>query len=73
MDSRELKIGDRVVGLENNIRERMYVNQIGTVIAINEPKFGPYSYRVKYDIDGAPIWSSVRPLTLLEKTLYEQD
>lgn len=73
MDSRELKVGDRVIGVQNNIEVRMYVNQIGTVIAINEPKFSQYNYKVEYEIDGAKIWSNVRPLTLLEKALYEED
>ena len=67
------KVGDRVVGLGTNIEVVSYVNQIGTVVQIMSNAYGGYCYKVEYDFDGGRIWSKVRPLTLLEKALYEED
>lgn len=69
----DYEVGDRVIGLDNNIENRGYVNQIGTIVEINVPLHGKYYYKVEYDFNGARIWSNVRPLSLLEKALYEED
>lgn len=73
MDSRKLKVGDRVVALENNIEIDSYVNQIGTIVEILPNTYSGHCYKVEYDFNGGRIWSKVRPLTLLEKALYEED